>query len=379
MSTLSRGQRGSAIPGGLLGMLLLLAGAESYVARHNLVYTRPDFWDWKLSGHHARTSARDCQVLCFGTSRIQQSIVPKVIEQKTGLKTWNLAMCWGQAPAAYFLLKRALEAGARPRSILVEYHPTALSDAPGGAGGFWSELLNLAETLDLAWSARDVTLFAATTLAHNVPTIKDRSQIRDTIVAALQGGTANPSASILTSIRNRNVNRGAFVLPSLGGFRGKVGAQYQDAYFGTSWSCRPVNASYIRRLLALASTQKIQVYWVLPPFTPELQEKRDRANNVALYEAFVRGWMAEFPNLTVLDAERSGYEPNVFYDAAHLNREGALALSASVGDFLRTRQTTTSGDRWVKLPAYRDWVPSFMVEDLPMSQAYLLRLGKFRR
>jgi hypothetical protein len=379
MSTPSSGQRASAIPSGLIGMLLLLAVVESYVERHNLDYTRTDYWDWRLSGHNARTRSRDCQVLCFGTSRIQQAIVPKVIEHQSGLKTWNLAMCWGQAPAAYFLLKRALDAGARPSSILVEYHPTALSDAPSGARGFWPELLNLGETLDLAWSARDATLFAATALGHNVPTIKNRSLIRDRIVSALQGGIANPWAANLTSIRNRNFNRGAFVMPKVGGFRGKVGDQYRDAFFGKSWWCAPVNASYIRRLLALASSKNIQVYWLLPPFAPELQEKRERANNVALYETFVRGWMAEFPNLTVLDAENSGYEPNVFFDAAHLDRQGALALSASVGEFLRSRKNSKSSDRWVKLPAYRDWAPSFRVEDIPMSQAYLVQIGTIRR
>jgi hypothetical protein len=65
--------------------------------------------------------------------------------------------------------------------------------------------------------------------------------------------------------------------------------------------------------------------------------------------------------------------------SGHLDRQGALALSATAGDFLRSRQTTTSGDRWVMLPAFRDWAPSFRVEDLRMLQTYLLQIGKIRR
>ncbi|WP_406696108.1 hypothetical protein V5E97_34455 [Singulisphaera sp. Ch08] len=379
MRSLSLRQRGSALPGGLLGMLLLLGVIESYVARHDLDYTRSDFWDWKLTGRNAQAKTQDCNVLCFGTSRIQQSIVPKVIEHQSGLKTWNLGVCWGQAPAAYFLLKRALDSGARPTSILVEYHPTTLQADPWTAKGFWPELLNLKESFDLAWSARDATFFGATVLAHNVPSVKDRSQIQTMVLAALAGENVTHWTSTLTAMRNRNVNRGAYIMPGVGGFKGQVGGQYQDAFFGKSWACTPVNQSYIRRFLELASSRNIQVYWVLPPFTPELQAKREQANNVALYTAFVRQWMAEFPSLTVLDAEYSQFAPNVFFDAAHLDRQGALALSAAVGDLLRTLPEQPPKDRWVTLPAYQEWNPTFRVEDIPMSQAYLLQIGKIRR
>ncbi|SIO62237.1 hypothetical protein SAMN05444166_6987 [Singulisphaera sp. GP187] len=379
MPTLQLRQRGSALPGGLLGMLILMAVVETYVARHDLDYTRPDFWDWKLTGRNAQTKTRDCQVLCFGTSRIQQSIVPKVIEHESGLKTWNLGICWGQAPASYYLLKRALESGAKPTSILVEYHPTVLTGDPWGAKGFWPDLLNFKETLDLAWAARDATFFGATALAHNVPTVKDRSQIQAMVLAALSGKYASNWGPTLTAMRNRNFNRGAFVMPDNGGFHGEIGSIYQDAFFGKPWSCTTLNASYIRKFLDLASSRNIQVYWVLPPFAAELQAKREQANNVARYTNFVRGWMAEYPSLTVLDAEYSHFDLNVFFDAAHLNRQGALALSALVGKQLRTQQAQPPKDRWVRLPEYQECRPTFRVEDMRMSQVYLQQTGKLRK
>ena len=56
MPTLSRGQRGLTTPAVLLGMLLLLAVTESYVARHDLDFTGTDFWDWRLTGRNAQTN-----------------------------------------------------------------------------------------------------------------------------------------------------------------------------------------------------------------------------------------------------------------------------------------------------------------------------------
>lgn len=379
MPTTSFRQRGADIPGGLLGMLVLLASVETHVARHDLDYTRTDFWDWRQAGKYAQSDARTCQVLCFGTSRIQQAIVPKVVEHQSGLKTWNLGVCWGQAPAAYFLLKRALDAGAKPTSILVEYHPTALSEGPWGAKGYWPELLGFTEALDLGWSERDATLLGSTVLAHYLPSIKDRSQLQTMILAALAGRSGTMWSSTLTTLRNRNINRGAMVMPDAEVFQGKVDGRYKAAFFSKPWTCDPLNEVYIRRFLRLASERNISVYWMLPPFASELQEKREQSNNVAPYTAFVRRWMAEFPGLSVLDAERSNFASGAFYDASHLNRQGAFALSAMVGKQLRAQPAHTRKDRWIILPKFQVQPPNHEIEDMLMSANHLLNLGKIRR
>lgn len=379
MPTLPDRQRGLAIPYGLLGMLLLLLVVEGHVAHHTLDYTRSDFWDWRQTARFAERNTQGCQVLCFGTSRIQQALVPQVIEGRSGLKAWNLGVCWGQAPAAYFLLKRVLDAGAKPSAILVEYHPAALSADPWTAQGFWPELLNWREALDLWWSSRDSTLFGSTMLAHSLPTVKDRSQIGAMIRGALVGKNATMWASTLTSVRNRNVNRGAMLMPGDSGFEGKIGAQYQEAFFDTGWAATKLNESYIRRFLQLAAAKSIQVYWVLPPFAPKLQEKREQTENTARFTAFVRRWMAEFPRLVVLDAEHSGFAPNLFYDGSHLDREGAMALSALVGDQLKSTTSDPGDERWVRLPQYRETPLAAVGEDMVMTRDHLLKIGKIRR
>ena len=360
-----RGARRGRWPLGFLGMLLMVALAERYVARHALDFTRPEYWDWRSAGVAARVVAPKCDVLCLGTSMTQQGLIPRVLAAHSGLKARNLAVCAGQAPGSYFLLRRALDAGARPSAVVVEFHPHYLTEGHWSAVRFWPDLLDTRDGLDLACSARDAEFFAATALARLLPTVKDRFQVRACVLAALGGGNASTASATLIYRRNRNRNDGALVLPRNPSYRGEIAPQFRSAFLGDSWRCHPTNAAYVRRLLDLAGSRNIPVYWVIPPLVPGLQDARERQGLDASYTAFARSFLARCPNLVVVDARHSGYAPDVFNDAAHLDRQGACTLSADVGDVLKRG---ISEGRWVDLPAYRARAESVAPEDLNESR-----------
>jgi len=366
------GRQRRIIPWGLLGMLALVLASERYVARHALDFTRPESWDWRLSGQAARKKAPKCQVLCFGTSRVQQAFVPQVVQERSGLRAWNLATCWGQAPSSYFMLRRALAAGGKPSAVVVEYHPQCLAGDHWQAVRFWPELLGPREGLDLAWTARDAEFLATTLLAHVFPSIKDRFQIRANVRAALRGEKSDDLAwNTLTISRNKNKNRGALVAIRNTRYQGDLSSPMAAGFLPESWACDPVNEGYIRRLLDLARSRGITVYWLIPPVTPELQARREQKGLDALYARFARSFLDRYPNLVVLDARRSGYGASVFLDPAHLDRQGACTLSADVGDLLRARVGIGTGRRWIALPAYRDLATRVPMEDLSESQVAL--------
>ena len=80
------------------------------------------------------------------------------------------------------------------------------------------------------------------------------------------------------------------------------------------------------------------VYWLLPPTHPKLQAWRDEKKADADYERFIRHLQTRFPNLRVIDARHSGYSPDVFWDAVHLDRDGRLAVfTAQIAEVLRDR------------------------------------------
>lgn len=366
--------RRSPWPTGLLAMLALVAGVERHLARHDVDYVHPWAWDWKRSGAAASKEAAGCEVLCLGDSLVKFGLLPRVIEERLGVRSYNLAVGAGQASATYFLLRRALDAGARPRAVVVDFKPHLLAYDVHNSDAMWPLLLSPGECLDLAWSARDAGFFARTLLARLLPSVRGRAEVGAAIAAALRGGSSSPRDSLPPVWRNWNVNRGAQVAPRGPGPPG-AGAGWAHELFPAAWEPHPVNVAYVRRLLALAAARGIVVHWLLPPIRPDSQAECERIGLDARHAAFVAALRAEFPGLVVLDGRRSGYGAEVHVDPVHLDRRGAAALSADVAAALGGRERPSG---WVALPPYRERPAPGRLEDLEESRIALQDLAHGR-
>ena len=182
--------------------------------------------------------------------------------------------------------------------MVVEYHPQCLVGDYWQAVRFWPELLGPREGLDLAWTARDAEFLATTLLAHVFPSIKDRFQIRSNVRAALRGEKSDDLAwNTLTISRNKNKNRGALVAIRNTKYQGEISSPMAAGFLPESWACDLVNEVYIRRLLDLARSREITVYWLIPPVSPELQARREQKGLDALYTRFARGFLRSLREL----------------------------------------------------------------------------------
>ncbi len=361
------------LPWGLLGAILLVLMVERFVEKSALQFTRPEYWDWKTSTQATRRRVRDCQVLCFGTSVSQQGLLPRIIDERTGWRTYNLAVCWGQTAGHYYLLKQALASGARPKAVVIESHPQCLSGDLYQAIRFWPEMLHARDVVELAWTARDSEFLATTMLACWVPSIKDRFSLRSNILDALKGAPNPYPEQTLVYVRNKNRNRGSIINGKNPEYQGAIAPTFENGLAPDGWSCDPINAIYLRRFFRLARERGITVYWLMNPYSPALQARREQKGLDARFSQFARGFLDEFSNLVVLDARHAGYARTVFTDAAHLDRDGACTLSADVGDAVRAC-TRGSSRRWVELPAFGDRPTAAVVEDL--AESALARAGR---
>ena len=86
----------------------------------------------------------------------------RVIEARTGRKAANLAVVGGSAASSYFLLRCALDAGARPRTIVVDFCKDLLLYEPSSTKTVfpWYTFVDLRESVALCWASRDTDLFA---------------------------------------------------------------------------------------------------------------------------------------------------------------------------------------------------------------------------
>ncbi|GAC1470995.1 MAG: hypothetical protein NVSMB9_16660 [Isosphaeraceae bacterium] len=360
-------------------MVALIIVLEAFVSRHDADLSHPWASDWRHGARAARLEAPGCQVLCFGDSLVKYGVVPRLIEDRSGKSTYNLALGAGPAPTSYFLLRQALEAGARPRAILVDYVPHLLSRGLHSSVPLMAEVSRLRDCLDLGRESRDPDLFFSLLLARFSPTIKNRSEIRLAILAALRGESRDQRRWLLRAARrNWKVNRGAYVAA-----RDARTQEDPDLVAGLcpeTWRCHPLNAVYVRKFLALASARDITVFWLVPPLSPEIDATRARKGLDILYTRFIEEFEKQFPNLVVVDARRSGYDRSVHADSLHLDRRGASVFSEDLAEVLLRHQTNPGASpRWVQLPRFRDRPCDLALEDNEQSQLALSDPGKRAR
>jgi hypothetical protein len=368
MNGLSCATKLGRAPWALFGMLGLVAMIELAVARHDLDLTATaTSCEWLATGRAARREAVNSEVICLGDSLMKLGVVPKLLQQHLGKRTYNLAVSGGRAPTSYFILRRALDAGTRPDAVLVNFKWTALRTNIRANLRVLPELVGPREHLDLAWTARDSCLLLTLMLSEVLPTFKSRFEVRANILAALQGASTSIRGPIVPWQLNWRKNNGAHLMAKNPSFRGDVNSAPND-FFLNDWSCDPINAIYLERLLKLAASRDIPVFWLITPICPAAQARQEQIGADAAYARFARAVQSRFPNLVVIDGRHAGYHDSVFFDPTHLDRQGAAAFTIDVASVVgRCLRGTPPGMRWIELPVYRDPPVDLAIEDVAQS------------
>lgn len=343
----------SRCPWGVVGMLALVVLAESLINLRALDLFDIDEWAFRRAGYMARSpEVKAAQVLCFGDSLVKLGVIPSVVAERTGKRVYNLALSGSQAPTSYFLLKRALDAGAKPEAVVVDFTPPLLRVGPRHLTTRWMALIDPAEAFRLARWARDPALFGEVALGGLIPSLRGKSSIRAAVLGAL---AARPSPNAHwngQALRNWERNAGAQLMTGHASPVVLDDAQIHDLLVGyyPRWDCHPANYEGIGRFLDLASKNQIRVHWVLAPLLPALHDQIRRSGIDGHHEAFVRHWQAKYPDLRVVDGRGKVADLDLFWDPQHLSVEGASAFSRALGDVLRRSEDDPAGRRWVALP-----------------------------
>lgn len=199
-------------PWALFGSVALVALVEVTLSRHVSEFVDYAPLAWRTSARVAGSpSVTRCDVLLLGDSLVKSGLLPRVLEKELGQRAYNLAVFAGQGPTSFFLLRRALEAGARPRAMVVDFHPNLLAVAPRSNLPLWSHLLDLRDGLDLACNTLDLRLAFETLVIGWLPSIRDRFDLRKAVLARLAGLPANGWNQSPALLRNWQINCGAHV------------------------------------------------------------------------------------------------------------------------------------------------------------------------
>jgi hypothetical protein len=355
-------------PFGLLGMVAMVAMVESTLARHPLQFSDTASLSWQLAVEAIPVEAKGCEVAVLGDSLVKIGVIPEVIRAGSGLSTYNFAMAQAPAPATYFMLRRLIEAGARPSSIVVDFKPSVLAGGPRFSLRHWQSVLDLRESFELARESRSPRMLVDIELGRVLPSYRDRLEIREAIRSSLLGETAPTYSTNRLALRNWSINRGAHLNSSRSSFPGEVTPEIHKKLLSDGWKCHRINAIFVDRILTLAEAHQIPVVWLIPPLPPQLQARRERSGADTGYLEFVRSIQSKHHELTVLDGRHSGYDDSTFADHTHLNGRGAIAMSRDLAAILAS---PGGRPRWVDLPRFVDRAGTFSIEDVDQSRVAL--------
>ena len=208
----------TGLPAGMLGLIGLVIAVEMGLGRSHR-FDNDMAESWRVKASAARRDAPGCDVLGFGDSLIEFGLLPAILEERLGGKAYNLATHAGSPSSSYFLLKQALDAGARPRAVVVDFSPHQVVRNPGHElirRRAWPELATLGEAIDLWRTLRDGDLFGSIVLGKVFRSVKARPEIRSAIVTDVKGRFRSVDEALLAPVtyRNLRLNRGAYVMPA---------------------------------------------------------------------------------------------------------------------------------------------------------------------
>ena len=355
-------------PLGLFGMLVLVALVEFAVDSQPLRFTETASLSWRLGLDAIPREAGRSEVVCLGDSLVKIGLVPEVIRAGSGRKTYNFAMAQAPAPATYFALRRLLDAGGRPSAIVLDFKPSVLVGGPRYSLRHWQTVLGLRESLDLAREAKSAGMLLEILGGRLLPSCRDRLEIREAVRSAIERKEAPTYSTNRLAERNWGKNLGAHLNSSKASFSGTVAPEILKKLLPDVWKCHRVNAAFVDRILALAESRRIPVFWLIPPLSPELQGRSERAGADAAFVAFVRSMQAKHPRVTVIDGRHSGYDASTFADHTHLNVRGSVAMSRELASILG-RPGNRPG--WIDLPRFEDRPATVPLEDVDQSRVAL--------
>jgi hypothetical protein len=378
-----RETRRVVIPWGLIGLLAMILGIETFVHSHRDQLAGNYDFGWRLAARGiTRAEARQSPILCFGDSLLGTGIAPQVLTHRLGLRAYNFAMPGSVPSVSYYMLQRALDAGARPRAILVDYKWSSLESKTRDCEHILPIVAGPREFLELAWSTRDVSFFAVLMTRKYLPSYRCRFEIRSDVDRMLEGKAPLDRREMLPiAMRQSLVNRGAGMAafhPSQP-FQGEVNLN-AVWLFPPRWTPNPLKTAYIERFFALAARHDIPVFWLLPPNCPKVFARRQEIGAEAAYTAYVARIQGRHPNVTVVDGRSDSYPAWAFVDTTHLNCEGAKIFSDDVAQVVaQTLARRERSERWVALPAFRHRALDVDVEDIGRTLKIVKEAGLLRR
>ena len=318
-----------ANPWGFLGMIALVAIVERGVLNSGDRLARYEALAVRFAVDAANHEAPKSDVLALGDSTVKFGFDPKTFEAQLGVKAYNLAVPGTPTTLTYAMLRRVLKAGATPKVLVIGQ--TSLAGNAWAHVDQFGEFLSVGECMALAWSYRDTDLLGALLTARALPSLRYRKSLQSMIQGKVDESQAEARWQAWAALRGAELN-------TLGAAEGRrMDPAIEARLTSQNRQVDTVLERYLRRLTDLAHEKGITVIWLIPPFTPKLQAKRESLGLDGLQTRSINAIHSRMSGVILLDARRSGYRSDDFFDELHLNSRGASKLTREIAATIADR------------------------------------------
>ena len=275
-----------------------------------------------MRAHVAAAPAPDIEVIGDSVARV--GLMSSGLADGT-LTAENVSTPASGTPKSFLMLARQFEAGHVPKVLVIAHSPHTFGqvryEVLVGGFAYWSEIPGLVVDAD-KWT--DVLYGVFTKLSY---VLMHRDSFSDLLTKGdpsfflAKVGRRLPLPD-LERIKEFPARLAAGEFP-----RDRVLEVRERA--AMPFTVMPINDKYFRRILQLARTHGVKVFWVTMPSPAHTLKRRSKVH----YEEDMLAYLRQFESsgeLQILRGEFVAFPDNLFIDSLHLNEAGAVRLACEM-------------------------------------------------
>jgi hypothetical protein len=233
----------------------------------------------------------------------------------------------------YFVLRRQLAGGHKPKVIVFAPHPCTWREP--FVDRFLARFANPRESTQLLRDGVDFSDWFYGMLCRASYTLRYREEL---YLAVTQGDRRffRTWENLVPSVQNTSAKIEPAEAPPTPPGPSKLDWQQLPPSLTAPISIHPYNRLYFEKFCRLADQNGIRIVWLTLPEPQVFRDHFAQTARTAAYAPFLHAMQARHKNLQILSAEIPVMPDNHYSDAWHMNRYGAWTFARQAGQQLST-------------------------------------------
>lgn len=296
---------------------------------------------FKIKNEIALSEKNNFDLLILGDSHSLNGFIPRVIEENTGLRSFNFALSGNQKIIGYYLIfKNYLKAhSTKPKYVVIGFVP--FTTYPVTESNYSKDAINHLASLRKGNIWEFIEAFGIVQgFKFILPSLKHQARFKDFINDPFSFHFLN---KVQISEVVKQVYDGKGYSPHPGEKRiynsERVNERFMNEY---NWSLikddvkdftmSPFSYKYLKAILDLAKENNITPIYYVPAFPQVLYDEFQKYVYFKELDEFLDSLKKEYPELIVFYAQNILNENNMYKDIYHLTSEGAVVLSEALSN-----------------------------------------------